>query len=98
MARRNRGYMVGGSHWVGDSAFAKKLARKYADETRLPVTVRPVDERGYAGRVVYTARPVVLKKNPSARSFEARATRAIRKGEKFLVSLPARLRGKRRKR
>ena len=38
-----------------------------------------------------------IHKNPPG-SFEARATRAIRKGEKFLVSLPARLRGKRRKR
>ena len=37
-----------------------------------------------------------LAKNPS-HSFEARAVRAIRKGEKFLVSLPARLRGKRKR-
>ena len=35
--------------------------------------------------------------NPAG-TFEARAKRAIKKGEKFLVSLPARLRGKRRKR
>jgi hypothetical protein len=39
----------------------------------------------------------MAKRKNAKRTFEAKAVRAIRKGEKFLVSLPARLK-KRRKR
>ena len=91
--RRNRGYVVGGSHWVSDSPYAKRLAKDWAESTQRPVKVQKVDERGDFGPVVYTAHPKP-KRNPPGRSFEAKAVRAIRKGEKFLVSLPAKFRGR----
>ena len=96
--RRNRGYVVGGSHWVSDSAYAKRLAKDWAESTQRPVKVQKVDERGDFGPVLYTARPKP-KRNPrgskgAGRTFEAKAVRAIRAGEKFLVSLPEKFRGR----
>ena len=70
-ARGNPGFVVGGSQWVGDRAYAKRLAQTFADQSQRPVTVAPVDEKGYAGRVIYTARPKAAKRNPAEAAAEA---------------------------
>lgn len=64
-ARGNPGYLVGGSNWISDRTYAKRKAQEWADSTGRPVTVAPVDERGYAGRVIYTAHPKTAKHNPA---------------------------------